>query len=169
MTHAPSTSLGFSDLVGGLEVGGNNFPTKLAPEGGQLYSLAGAPAESSLLSLHLLTSLGGPSHCLVPVSHTKSPAGQGGPQDTCRTWSGREQAFFGIITSRPQPEESLQIQFPLDLQLSLGQGGRACRHLCEASGEAGSGRLLLRESKSAKEVGLNSYELVLILHTSPTD
>ena len=60
------------------------------------------------------------------------------PQDMCGTWSGREQAFFGIIPSRPQPEESLQVQFPLDLQLSLGQGGLACRHLCEASGEAGS-------------------------------
>lgn len=29
------------------------------------------------------------------------------PQDTCRTWRGREQAFFGITPSRPQLEEIL--------------------------------------------------------------
>ena len=69
-------------------MGGSNFPTKLAPEAGQLYSLAGAPAESSLLSLHLLTSLGGPSHCLVPVSHAKSPTGQGGPTGHVRAGPG---------------------------------------------------------------------------------
>lgn len=103
MTHAPSTSLGFSDLVGGLEVGGSNFPTKLAPEGGQLYSLAGAPAESSLLSVHLLTSLGGLSHCLVPVSHAKSPAGNGGPTGHVRDLEGER---AGILWHHTQPSST---------------------------------------------------------------
>ena len=96
-------------LVGGLEVGGRIFPTEPHPEGGQLYSPAGAPPESSLLAVHPLTSLGGPSHFLAPVSHAKSPAGQGRPTGHVQDVVGvqlRELAFSGITSSSPQLEGS---------------------------------------------------------------
>lgn len=84
-------------------MGGSNFPTKLAPEGGQLYSLAGAAAEGSVLSSLYTYSLGGPSHCLVPVSHAKSPAGQGGPTGHVRNLE-RERA--GILWHHTQPSSA---------------------------------------------------------------
>lgn len=90
-------------------MGGSIFPTEPHPAGDPLCSLAGAPSESSLLEVHPLTSLGGPSHSLAPVSHAKSPAGQGRPTGHVQDVVGvelRELAFSGITSSSPQLEGS---------------------------------------------------------------
>lgn len=123
-------------------MGGSIFPTEPHPAGDPLCSLAGAPSDSSLLEVHPLTSLGGPSHSLAPVSHAKSPAGQGGPTGHVQDVVGvqlRELAFSG---SHPAALswKGLQVQVPLGLQRSRGRSRQARGHVWP--GEAGLGRLL---------------------------